>query len=726
MGKPFGNALELKHLATPAGNPPAGAVLLYVKSDGKVYTKTSAGVEAPVDAAVPTNMVTTDTTQTITAQKSFSGTVYLDGNTRILAMRNDSRMGANGSASTDARYFPNFPSIFSPADMLRWKSADLFEYWDGAAWVTWSGPSLTALTDGDPGSTVAVDEAHKKWRVTFTKTAWSAEVVATLSLPYNYPVTGSTLQVDYTKDNFASIYSTSGVIAIQGAYISWYGTNDPADSTKVRFTFDTAIAAGGAATSVEGIGLWTSRPNAQGTTGDRQNVPYAWDATRRLKVWGAAPVSDAAYDLGSSGLRFKDGYFSGTVAAATLNPTNALAQSKTHASPDTDASSTALHHTLGTGANQAAAGNHTHTGFAATAHTHAAADLTSGTVATARLGSGTADSTTYLRGDGTWAVVSAGASNLDALTDVTITTAANGQVLRFNGTAWVNGAGAPFELNGASDVIVPVDTDDGWVVGSDRFDADPADDTKDRRSFFNKTKAAFRAGWGTAGAWDDANVGYSSTAMGLSTKASGASSFAVGYGAEATSDSAVAAGQFVTASGYASNASGQFSSATAHSSSARGQYALSGRHGQSAQAAGRFSAQGDAQASLFVARMETTDATPTVVTFNKLSPNTTTSFNVLNLPSSGSCYKFRIDVAARRQDVIGTFAGWEFSGVIARDGSGTRFVGEVRGESWGDAEAADWDVTLAANAGHYLAITATGEAAKTIRWVARIETTELG
>jgi hypothetical protein len=37
------------------------------------------------------------------------------------------------------------------------------------------------------------------------------------------------------------------------------------------------------------------------------------------------------------------------------------------------------------------------------AHTHAATDLTSGTVATARLGSGTASSTTFLRGDNTWA-----------------------------------------------------------------------------------------------------------------------------------------------------------------------------------------------------------------------------------------------------------------------------------------------------------------------------------
>lgn len=36
-------------------------------------------------------------------------------------------------------------------------------------------------------------------------------------------------------------------------------------------------------------------------------------------------------------------------------------QSSSHGSPDTDSAATALHHTLGVGANQAAAGNHTHT-----------------------------------------------------------------------------------------------------------------------------------------------------------------------------------------------------------------------------------------------------------------------------------------------------------------------------------------------------------------------------
>lgn len=45
---------------------------------------------------------------------------------------------------------------------------------------------------------------------------------------------------------------------------------------------------------------------------------------------------------------------------------------------------------------------------AATGHAHAATDITSGIMGTARLGSGTADSTTFLRGDRTWAAPSGG------------------------------------------------------------------------------------------------------------------------------------------------------------------------------------------------------------------------------------------------------------------------------------------------------------------------------
>ena len=57
-------------------------------------------------------------------------------------------------------------------------------------------------------------------------------------------------------------------------------------------------------------------------------------------------------------------------SGAGINPTPKLAQANTHESPDTDSAAGSLHHTIGSGANQAAAGNHTHSGLV-TAETNA-------------------------------------------------------------------------------------------------------------------------------------------------------------------------------------------------------------------------------------------------------------------------------------------------------------------------------------------------------------------
>lgn len=51
----------------------------------------------------------------------------------------------------------------------------------------------------------------------------------------------------------------------------------------------------------------------------------------------------------------------GTGANQAASGTHTHTQSQSHGSPDTDSAPTALHHTLGTGANQAAQGTHTHT-----------------------------------------------------------------------------------------------------------------------------------------------------------------------------------------------------------------------------------------------------------------------------------------------------------------------------------------------------------------------------
>lgn len=52
-----------------------------------------------------------------------------------------------------------------------------------------------------------------------------------------------------------------------------------------------------------------------------------------------------------------DATFDTLAVTGALSLTNALSQNKSHASADTDANAAALHHTLGTGASQAAAGN---------------------------------------------------------------------------------------------------------------------------------------------------------------------------------------------------------------------------------------------------------------------------------------------------------------------------------------------------------------------------------
>lgn len=256
---------------------------------------------------------------------------------------------------------------------------------------------------------------------------------------------------------------------------------------------------------------------------------------------------------------------------------------------------------------------------------------------------------------------------------------------------------------------------------------------KDSHAEGSASKAAGTAshaeGYFTEVTWQGAGAhseGYQTLASAEAAHAEGKSTTASGLHSHAE-------GQSTKASGYQSHAEGNWTEASGQYSRASGSGSVANRVAQSAHGSNSPWGFGRSQVSQLVLDNETANATPALLTSSTTKTASITSAagpNVWTLLANRT-HKFRVDVAARRADVAGEAAGWEFSGLIARDATGDPyFVGTVEGRAWGTVAAAAWDVTLSINvadpANPYLAITATGEAAKTIRWVASLDVVEVG
>jgi len=92
------------------------------------------------------------------------------------------------------------------------------------------------------------------------------------------------------------------------------------------------------------------------------------------------------------------------------------------------------------------------------------------------------------------------------------------------------------------------------------------------RMMWIPSKSALRAGLVTGDEWDDANIGFYSTAFGRKTISSGLQSVAMGYESTASGNSSVAMGSYTTASGGSSVAMGSYTTASGGSSIAMGLY----------------------------------------------------------------------------------------------------------------------------------------------------------
>ncbi len=262
-------------------------------------------------------------------------------------------------------------------------------------------------------------------------------------------------------------------------------------------------------------------------------------------------------------------------------------------------------------------------------------------------------------------------------------------------------------------------------------------------------KAAFRVGVVTGTEWDDANIGVrsfasgkdciasgaDSTAMGDGCNASGSNTWAMGRSCVASSAEAVAMGTSCTASAEGAVAMGSNCNATGRHSFAAGRNAtavekalatgarsnarLIGTH---AHASGRILADGDAQTIVAPVMRQTTDATLTELTLEGATPGV----NSRLVLQDDTCWTFSILVVVRNL-AGGENAAYAFEGIIKRDtGAGTTaLVGFITKTVLAEDVAA-WDVTVDADSSAgSLRVRATGEAAKTINWFARVTLSEV-
>jgi hypothetical protein len=192
----------------------------------------------------------------------------------------------------------------------------------------------------------------------------------------------------------------------------------------------------------------------------------------------------------------------------------------------------------------------------------------------------------------------------------------------------------------------------------------------------------------------------------------------------------------VALGGTNSNASGSLSAVLSggdNSANADSSVVLGGRNGTTRSIQGNTitpasvspisAGAGVNQSATLIFARQTTTATATVLTSNASGAGTT---NQVILPNN-SAYFFQGQVIAGVTGA-GDAKGWTVEGVIKRgaNAASTVLVGSTVMSSYGDAGAVTWVVALTAdttNGG--LAITVTGAAATTIRWVAQIRTTEM-
>ena len=374
-------------------------------------------------------------------------------------------------------------------------------------------------------------------------------------------------------------------------------------------------------------------------------------------------------------------------------------------------------------------------------------DITTNNVSTSKHGfapKAPNDTTKFLRGDATWAVVPAG--GLTKFTESEATTSPND-------TVYVDSLTAAGSTTNVDVAIVPkgtgailVQIPDGTATAGNKRGGGAFDIQKTRSTATQVASGASSFCGGTnntASGSRSFSFGNSNTAsgtfsvtMGSTNTASNGNAFALGLENLASGDTSIAIGWGNTASGTYSQSIGTFSQATGLGAASLGYFNVSSGDfsctlgnranafsiiGRQVYASGQEGTSGDAQASKFVLHERTTDATATTLTTNSSAAST----NNQVILSNQSAYRFKGTIIGKQSGSTNASV-WDVDGFIVRGANAAATTLNVSNVTLVQNTPAWGTPTLAAdttNGG--LRVQVTGAAATNIQWTAVIETTEV-
>lgn len=376
-------------------------------------------------------------------------------------------------------------------------------------------------------------------------------------------------------------------------------------------------------------------------------------------------------------------------------------------------------------------------------------DITTNNVSTTKHGfvpKAPNNTTTFLRGDGTWAAPAAG--GLTKFTEAEATTSPNNTVYVDSLTAAGSTTNADVAIvpkgSGAFTLAVPDNTTTG---GNKR--GQYAVDLQFYRTAASQVASGnytFVVGTGaTASAQSAVAIGGNATASGTNSlamaqgSASGVQALSIGVNGVASGGGAFALGGYgssnstasgdVSFAGQGATASANFAFATGYLCIANGNHSVAlgreshtfGVWGRQVYASGIEGTAGDSQASKFILRERTTDATATTLTTNSSAAST----NNQVILSNQSAYRFKGSIVGKQSGSVNA-AVWDVDGFIVRGANAAATTLNVSNVTLVQNTPAWGTPTLAAdttNGG--LRVQVTGAAATNIQWTAVIETTEV-